>query len=313
MVVTCHAGHLCIEAEGPAPELLPVRNLRCMPAHAHAAPAANGAAPSTSGRSEPGSDHAAAAALHARAAPAAPGQAQSAASGSEQGGRQAGAPAGLQAAGPDPASAAGKPPGGPGGLVLSWQAPERCTRCEVWARRDPGPPGLRGPASAADDGGRHRLEALGGGPASAADPVQHHMANASGARASRLRESEHPERPDAHCAHEQLSVGHELRESDPPERPDAYCAHEQVSVEHKQPDRPEGGASLAAENRRGVYGSVSCDGWTWLGTAHTQRFWVARTLLDPGDRGWELAVQARDGAGRALPLLSCPRVRAPAV
>lgn len=50
-------------------------------------------------------------------------------------------------------------------------------------------------------------------------------------------------------------------------------------------------------------------GWTWLGTAHAPRYWVA-AVADPsrsGAAGAELAVQAYDSVGRALPLESCLR------
>lgn len=267
------------------PELLPVRNLRCTPAHAPAAPAAKSRAPGTAETGEHGSEHAAAAAAsHAQAAPAALSQAPGAAAGSEQGGRQAGAAAGSRAGGPDTGPTASEPLGGPNGLVLSWQLPERCTRCEVWARRDPERPDL--PARAAADGGRHRPDAIGSGPASAAGPMQHHTMHADGDCTPRLTECEHLERLHA------------------------YHAREQGPCVHEQRNRPDAGDDLAGGTRPGVHDSTSCGVWTWLGTAHAQRFWVASPLLDPGDRGLELAVQARDGAGCALPLSACPRVRA---
>ena len=281
--IGCHAGHIRVEAEGPVPQLLPVCDLRCTPAHTPAAPAAESLAPSTAGRSELGSEHAnAAAALHAQAAPAAPSQVPDAAAGSEQGAQQVGA--GSHAHGPDHGSAASEPHGGPGGLVLSWQAPKRCTRCEVWARQDPGPPDL--PAVAAADGGLDRPDAPGSGPASAADLGQHRTMHAGGDYTRRLTECEHSERLHANRPHEEGPGGHE------------------------QPNRPDAGGDLAGGTRPGVHDSVSYDGWTWVGTSHAQRFWLASTLLDPGDLGVELAVQALDGAGRALPLSACPRVRA---
>ena len=286
-VTGCRAGHISIEAEGPALELLLVRDLRCTPTHARAAPAAGSPAPSTAGPSEHGRKHAAAvAALHAQATPAARGREPGVAAGSEHGGRQAGAAAGLHAGDPHPGAAAGEPHGVPGGLVLSWQAPEHCTRCEVWARRDPGPPDL--PATAAADGGQHCPDALGSSPASRAAPMQHQdrMAHAGGEGSPCLTECERSDRLHA------------------------YRAHEQGPGEHEQPNRPDAGDSLAGETRPGAYDSASCGGWTWLGTAHAQRFWVAWPLLDLGDRGVELAVQARNGAGCALPLSACPRVRA---
>ena len=285
----CHAGQISVEAEGPAPQLLLVRDLRCTPAHARAAPAADIPAPSSAGRTEHGSAPAAAAS-HAQAPPAALGQAPSTASREEQGHGQA--LAGSRAGGPESGAAAVEPPVEPGSLLLSWQAPERCTRCEVWGRREPGPPDLQEPASMAAAGGRHRADAdaRGGGPASAADPAQHPFAQADGGdTSSRMRSSEH-------------SV-----------QPHADRAHEQGPVESEQPDRPGGGASPAAGSGLEERENTSCDGWIWLGTAHAQRFWVASTLLDPGAGGVELAVQARDGAGCALPLAACPRVRAPVV
>ena len=242
--------------------------------------------PSTAGRREPGSERAAAAAaLHAQAAAAARRRAPSAASGSAQGGRQAGAVAGSRAGVPGFDPVASEPPGRADGLVLSWQAPERCTRCEVWARRDPGAQDLRDPETAAADGGRHCLSA---GHASAADPVQHQLALAHGADTSRLTIFEHHGR--AHAQH----------------------AHEQGSVNPEQPGRPDAGDALAVVNRTGVIDNTSDDGWTWLGTAHAPHFWIAGTVLTCGDLGVELAVQACDGAGCALPLSACPRVRAPA-
>ena len=153
----------------------------------------------------------------------------------------------------------------------------------------PGPPDLRETAAAAH-GGRHSPDALRADPASAAASMRHQDRTAHAGREGTL------------C----------LTECEDPERLHAYRAHEQGPGEHEQPSRHNAGADLSGETRLGINDSAICDGWTWLGTAHAQRFWLASPLLDPGDQGLELAVQARDSAGRALPLSACPRVRASA-